>query len=124
MVSEIKLNLEMIKITNPQYEVTNLKVSMAKFLSLPVFLEKTRTLFFRYRRFSEKGSKKSKNSNFLTFFFKQVAETYFSLSTTPNTSFYQVSGVFMKYFSFYGPKTVQKWSFLAPKTPKINTRKS
>ena len=52
----------------------------------------------RYGRFSEKGSKELKNSNFLTFFFEQESETYFSSSTTPNTSFYKVLllGNFMK----------------------------
>ena len=85
---------------------------------------KNSNFILRYRRLSEKGSKKSKNSIFLTYFFKQVAETYFSLSTTPNTRFYQVSGVFIKYFSFYSPKTIQKWSFFDLKTPKIHARES
>ena len=48
-----------------------------------------------------------------------MAETYFSLSTTSNTSFCQVSGSFMQYFSFYGSKTIQKWSFLTQKRLKF-----
>ena len=39
-----------------------------------------------------------------------------------NPNFYQVPGIFIKYFSFYGPKTIQKWSFFDPKTPKIHAR--
>ena len=30
----------------------------------------------------------------------------------------------MKYFSFYGPKTIQKWSIFDPKTPKIQAQES
>ena len=81
-------------------------------------------IILRYRRFSEKGSKKLKNGNFLAFFFKEEVETYFSHSSTPNTSFYQVSSVFMKDFSFYGTKTISKWLFFDPKTPKNHTKKS
>ena len=77
-------------------------------------------LYFEIQAFQQ--GKKIEEQQFLTYFFKQVAEIYFSLSTTPNTSFYQVSGVFMQYFSFYGPETIQKWSFFGLKTPKIHAK--
>ena len=64
-----------------------------------------------------------KNTIFFQFYSKQVAETWFWHSTTPNTSFYQVLSILMLYFPFYGTKTL-KMAIFDPKMPKIHARES
>ena len=88
------------------------------------FSGKNSNFILRYGRFSEKRPQNMKNVNFFQFYSMQVSETLFSHSFTPNISFYQVSSDFMQYFSFYGSKTLSKWPFFDPKTPKILIRKS
>ena len=86
---------------------------VAKFSILPfsVFREKNSTLFWDIHIFMKIKGQKSENCNFFMLTQSEWVQTVGSSKYWWISTFCQVSGLIIKYFSFYGPKIPQKQPF-------------